>query len=112
MPEGYTLKDLMKPERVKVQKALSGIINLQKFRESVQDEYDAHVQKSVRAQAPRAQQAAFVRVNPRDSSTRINDVEASLRFGVRLPMQMDLMAERKAVEQEAEALKAELASLR
>ena len=49
MPEGYTLKDLVKPDRIKVQKALSGIINLQKFRESVQDDYDAHVQKSVRA---------------------------------------------------------------
>lgn len=47
MPEGYTIKDLIKPERQKVQKALSGIINLQKFRESVQDEYDAHVQKTV-----------------------------------------------------------------
>ena len=51
MPEGYTLKDLIKPDRIKVQKALSGIINLQKFRESVQDEYDGHVQKSVRGEA-------------------------------------------------------------
>jgi hypothetical protein len=47
MPEGYNLKDLMKPDRVKVQKALSGIINLQKFRESVQDDYDVHVRKTV-----------------------------------------------------------------
>lgn len=48
MPEGYALKDLVKPDRAKVAKALSGIINLQKFRESVQDEYDAFVQKTVR----------------------------------------------------------------
>lgn len=48
MPEGYTLKDMLKPDRGKVQKALSGVINLQKFRESVQEEYDAHVRRSVR----------------------------------------------------------------
>jgi len=47
MHEGYTLKDLMRPDRLRVQKALSGIINLQKFKESVQEDYDRHVRTTV-----------------------------------------------------------------
>jgi Leu/Phe-tRNA-protein transferase len=53
MHEGYTLKDVLKPDRLRVQKALSGIINLQKFKESVQDEYNEHIQRSVRADQQR-----------------------------------------------------------
>ena len=47
MQEGYTLKDVMRPDRQRVQKALSGIINLQKFKESVQEDYHAHELKTV-----------------------------------------------------------------
>ena len=51
MHEGYSLKDLMRPDRLRVQKALSGIINLQKFKESVQEDYDRHVRTTVRIPA-------------------------------------------------------------
>ena len=46
--EGFSLKDLMKPDMKRVLRMLSGIINLAKFRESVQPDYDAHTKKTVR----------------------------------------------------------------
>lgn len=103
MAEGYTLKDLMKPDRARVQKALSGIINLQKFKESVQDDYNALVQKSVRAGGTEVASRPTSRV----SQQPVHPRTASLR-----PAQLDLMEERRAVDEETDALRLELANVR
>ena len=45
--DGYCLRDLIKPDRSRIQKNLSAVINLYKFKESIEEEHQPLVDRSV-----------------------------------------------------------------
>ena len=121
MAEGYTLKDLMKPDRARVQKALSGIINLHKFKESVQDDYNSLVQTSVRLCCG----CTVLRLRGSMYGSNFSHGTCIVWLGTSQPgrpfyhhsaprnvAQLDLMEERRKVDEETESLRLELANMR
>lgn len=58
--EGLTLRDVMKPERQRVQRVLSALINLFKFRAEKTDWYESNLAKRDAAAARRAELAAQI----------------------------------------------------
>ena len=49
--EGYTLRDLIKPDPARLRRNLSGIINFQKYREEKIEQWNEHGRKTVRTSA-------------------------------------------------------------
>ena len=56
--EGFTLRDLIKPDAARLQRNLSAIINFQKFREEKIEQWAGHGRKTVRAAAEMPRGAA------------------------------------------------------